>query len=46
MTFISSGLLAYGVSKVGMMALTRIQSRELAKSGKEDILVNLVRSHV
>ncbi|XP_062510914.1 carbonyl reductase [NADPH] 1-like [Corticium candelabrum] len=32
---------AYGVSKVGMMALTRIQSRELAKSGKEDIVVNL-----
>ena len=31
---------AYGVSKVGVIALTVIQAREMAKSGKEDILVN------
>ena len=31
---------AYGVSYVGITALTRILAREVAKSGKEDALVN------
>ena len=31
---------AYGVSKVGVTALTMVHAREIAKSGKEDVLVN------
>ena len=31
---------AYGVSKIGVTALTKVQAREMAKSGKEDVLVN------
>lgn len=30
----------YGTSKVGMTALTKIHAREMAKTGKEDVLVN------
>jgi carbonyl reductase 1 len=33
---------AYGMSKVGVTALTRIQQRELDKSGKVDIIVTAV----
>lgn len=31
---------AYGVSKVGVTALTMVHAREMAKSGKEDVLIN------
>lgn len=30
----------YGTSKVGVTALTKIQAREMARCGQEDILVN------
>ena len=33
---------SYGVSKVGVTALTKVHAREIAKMGKEDILVNAV----